>query len=129
VGSIIKFRLTQNGTKRLDIELSGKPNSDEMKIALDELVTKSKGIENGKMLYDVVDFHLPSPGATGIEFSRLPSMFGLMKKFSHAAVLTDKTWIKKVSELEGALIPGLEIKAFDKDQKEEADAWLASLNN
>jgi hypothetical protein len=123
------FRVTQNGKNRLDIELSGKLNSDEMKIALDELVTRSKEIENGKMLYDVIDFHLPSLGAIGIEFSRLPSMFGLMKKFSHAAVLTDKIWIKTVSELEGALIPGLEIKAFDRDQKEEAEAWLGSLND
>jgi hypothetical protein len=53
-------------------------------------------------------------------------MFGLMKKFGRAAILTDKTWLKKVSELEGALIPGLEIKAFDRDQKEEAEAWLSS---
>jgi hypothetical protein len=39
-------------------------------------------------------------------------------------VLTDKTWIKKVSEFEGALFPGLEIKAFDRDQKTEAEEWL-----
>jgi hypothetical protein len=37
----------------------------------------------------------------------LPAMFGLMKKFDRAAVLTDKTWLKKVSEFEGALYPGL----------------------
>jgi hypothetical protein len=36
-----------------------------------------------------------------IEFSRLPAMFGLIKKFDRAAVLTDKTWLKKVSEFEG----------------------------
>lgn len=46
------------------------------------------------MLYDVIDFHLPSLGAIAIEFSRLPSMFGLIKKFRRAAVLTDKNWIK-----------------------------------
>ena len=97
-----------------------------MKIALDELVSKSQNIENGKMLYDVIDFHLPSLGAIGIEFSRLPSMFELIKKFDRAAVLTDKTWLKKVSKLEGALYPGLEIKAFDRDQREEAEAWLFS---
>ena len=51
-------------------------------------------------------------------------MFGLMKKFNRAAVLTDKTWVKKVSEFEGILFPGLEIKAFDIDQKAEAEAWL-----
>ncbi len=120
------FRVTQNGMNRLDIELSGKLNSEEMKIALDELVSKSKNIENGKILYDVIDFHLPSLGAIGIEFSRLPSMFGLMKIFDHAAVLTDKIWLKKVSVFEGALFPCLEIKAFNRDQKEEAEAWLSS---
>ena len=111
---------------RLDIELSGKLDTDEMKIALDELVSKSQNIENGKMLYDVIDFHFPSLGAIAIEFSRLPSMFGLIKKFDRAAVLTDKTWLKKVSEFEGALFPGLEIKAFNRDQKAEAEAWLSS---
>jgi len=120
------FKVTQNGMNRLDIEMSGKLNSEEMQTALDELVSKSKNIENGKMLYDVIDFHLPSLGAIGIEFSRLPSMFGLMKKFNRAVILTDKTWLKKVSEFEGVLYPGLEIKAFNRDQKEEAEAWLSS---
>ena len=119
------FKVIPNGINRLDIELSGKLNTEEMKIALDELVSKSKDIENGKMLYDIIDFHLPSLGAIAVEFSRLPAMFGLMKKFDRAAVLTDKTWLKKVSEFEGALYPGLEIKAFDRDQKEEAEDWLS----
>jgi len=120
------FKVIQNGMNRLDIELSGKLDAEEMKIALDELVSKSKNIENGKMLYEIIDFNLPSIGAIAIEFSRLPSMFGLMKRFNRAAVLTDKTWLKKVSEIEGALFPGLEIKAFDRDQKAEAEAWLSS---
>lgn len=120
------FKVTLNGLNRLDIELSGKLNSEEMTTALDELVDKSKHIENGTMLYDVIEFNLPSLGAIGIEFARLPSMFGLMKKFDRAAVLTDKVWIQKISELEGALIPGLEIKAFTREQREEAEAWLAS---
>ena len=111
---------------RLDIEMSGKLNSEEMKIALDELVSKSKNIENGKILYDVIDFHLPSLGAIGIEFSRLPSMLGLMKKFDRAAVLNDKTWLKKVSEFEGALFPGLEIMAFNREEIAEAVDWLSS---
>ncbi len=35
---------------RLDIELSGKWGTDEMRTALDELVGNSEKIENGKML-------------------------------------------------------------------------------
>ena len=120
------FKVMPNGKNRLDIEMSGKLNAEDMKVALDELVSKSKNIENGKMLYEIIDFHLPSLGAIVIEFSRLPAMFGLMKKFDRAAVLTDKTWLKKVSEFEGALYPGLEIKAFNRDQKAEAEDWLSS---
>lgn len=119
------FKVTRIGTNRLEIEMSGKLNSDGMQIALDELVNKSRDIEKGKMLYDVIDFHLPSLKAIAIEFSRLPSMFGFIKKFDRAAVLCDKNWIKKISEFEGMLIPGLEIKAFNRDQKNEADAWLS----
>jgi hypothetical protein len=120
------FKIMPIGSDRLDIVLSGKLNSEDMKIALDELVSKSLNIEKGKMLYEIIDFQLPSLGAIAIEFSRLPKMLGLMNKFDRAAVLTDKTWLKKVSEFEGALYPGLEIKAFNRNQKAEAEAWLSS---
>ncbi len=96
-----------------------------MQTALDELESMSQGIDNGVMLYDVVEFHLPSLGAIGIEFSRLPSLFGLMRKLRKAAILTDKNWIQKASELEGLLVPGIDIKAFDRDQKKEAESWLS----
>ncbi|MEW8563718.1 MAG: STAS/SEC14 domain-containing protein [Candidatus Thiodiazotropha sp.] len=107
--------------------MSGKLDSAQMRTALKELEEKSKGIDKGKMLYDVIEFHLPSLQAIVIEFSHLPSMFGLIRRFTKAAVLTDKTWIKKVSEFEGALIPGLEIRAFSREQREEAEIWLESL--
>jgi len=120
------LKVILHSANRLDIELSGKLNADDMKIALDELESKSKDIKNGQMLYEIIDFHIPTAAAIGVEFSRLPAMLGLIKKFNRAAVLTDKTWLKKVSEVEGMLYPGLEIKAFNRDQKAEAEAWLSS---
>jgi len=117
--------MEQNGPNRLDIQLSVKLDVEDMKVALDELASKAQNIKNGKMLYEIIDFHLPSLGAIVIELSRLPSMFGLIKKFNRAAVLTDKTWLKKANEFEGALLPSLDIKAFDRDQKAAAEAWLS----
>ena len=119
------FKIIPHGNNRLDVEMSGRLNTESMRIALDEFVSKSKNIENGKMLYEIIDFQIPTLGAIGIEFSRLPAMFGLMRKFDRAAVLTDKMWLKTISEFEGYLFPGLEIKAFRRDQKEEAEAWLS----
>jgi hypothetical protein len=53
-------------------------------------------------------------------------MFGLLRHFDRAAVLTDKTWLRNISEIEGMLFPGLEIKAFNRGQKSIAEAWLSS---
>lgn len=119
------FKITANGANRLDIEMSGQLDADAMTAALDELASKSENIENGRMLYVIVDFQLPTLSAIGIEFSRLPSMFGLIRKFDRAAVVTDEAWLQKASEFEGMLIPGLEIKAFDMDHRAQAEAWLA----
>ena len=112
------------GANRLDLKMSGKLDADAMGKALDAFVSESEGIENGVVLCDVVDYQLPTLGALSVEFSRLPRLFGLLKRFRRAAVLTGKKWIKTVSELEGKLTPGLEIRAFDRDKKTDAEAWL-----
>ena len=120
------FNVTPNGPNRVDIELGGKLDSEEMGVALDELVAKTEGIEHGRMLYRINDFKIPTLGAIVIEFARLPSMIGLITKFDRAAVIADQKWIQTISEIEGALIPGLEIKAFDSDDEAAAEAWLAA---
>jgi hypothetical protein len=78
------------------------------------------------VLYDLTDFHLPTLGEIGVEFSRIPALFELMEKFDRVAVLAVTFWLKKASEFEGALYLGLEVKAFERSQKKEAQAWLAS---
>lgn len=118
------FKVIRVGNNRLDIEMSGSLQGDEMKRALDQLLDLSVEIDQGLMLFDVIDYHLPSIEAIIIEFSRMPELFGWIKRFERAAVLTDKRWLRMVSELEGALMPGLSIKAFDREQRSDAVAWL-----
>jgi hypothetical protein len=74
--------------------MSGKLDKDGMLIALDELVEKSEGISNGKMLCEVVDYHLPSLGAIGIELSRIPEMSGFIKKFSREQKSEAVEWLE-----------------------------------
>ena len=74
------FTVKPNGPNRVDIEFSGKLDSDEMKAALDELVDKTQGVENGRMLYRVGEFKLPtisamvirSAGTAGIDHRLIP---------------------------------------------------------
>lgn len=122
------FKVTPNGENRLDIELNGKVDAEVMTVAMDELISHSEHISHGKMLYTVTDFHWPSLGALGVEFSKLPGLFGLAFKFDRAALLTDEKWIKHLGGFKGMVIPGMEIKSFSLDQKAEAEAWLEQGN-
>jgi len=110
------FQVTRSAGNRIDIEFAGKIDKDDMKAALDELISKAEGIHHGKMLYRIGDFDFPSLGAIGVELSRLPEMFRFIRMFDRAAVIAGKAWIRKISEIEGALVPGLEIRAFNVDQ-------------
>lgn len=118
------FSVTRTDETRLEIEWSGLLDADDMRAFLDELVAKSMAIESGTMLYRIGQFDMPTMGALGVELARLPEMFRLIAKFERAAVLCDENWVRRVSEWEGKLIPGLEIKAFPCDAETEAAAWL-----
>ena len=66
------FKVIKNGINRLDIEMSGKLGSEEMRIALDELASKSHAIENRRLMCKVIDFHIPSHCAIDIELPCCP---------------------------------------------------------
>jgi hypothetical protein len=118
------FQVMRNGENRIDVDFAGKLDSNDMRVALDELSQKSEGIEHGRVLYRVGDFALPTLGAIAVELSRIPQLFRFVRRFDRMAVVAGKEWVRTASEVEGALIPGLQIKAFDLGQEAEAEAWL-----
>lgn len=118
------FHVTRIGDNRIDVDFSGKLDSNEMRFALDELMRKSEGISHGQMLYRIGDFDLPTLGAVGVELSRIPQLFRFIRRFDRCAVVAGKEWVRRASEIEGALIPGLTIKAFDQHEAERAHQWL-----
>jgi hypothetical protein len=122
------YQVKRVGDDRLDIIMSGKLDAEETTQILDTLIEQSKGIENGRMLIDVEDFHLPTLGAFRVEFSRLPELFRFTRQFSRAAVLSAEAWVNALSTAEGKLIPGLVIKSFRRDQRYQAESWLQSNN-
>lgn len=99
------FQVHRESDQLLRVTMSGTLDSEKMAKALDDLIEQSQGMQNGIMLFDVVNYHMPSIGAIEVELARMPAMFRFIKQFSRVAVLTDKSWIKTISELEGLLFP------------------------
>lgn len=117
--------VTRPSPDRLDIDLRGSLDADAMRAGLDEIIALSEGMRNGRMLYRITDFAMPTLGALGVEFQRLPKLFALVARFDRCAVVSDAAWLRRAAEIEGALIPGLKIKSFDLPDAAAAEAWLA----
>lgn len=120
------LKITKPAPNRVDVDLSGRLDADTMASGLDELLHLSQDVNNGVMLYRITSFAFPDLGAIAVEMSRLPKMFGLLGRFDRCAVLSDAAWIRTAAEVEGALFPGIDIKAFELDDEEAAEAWLAA---
>ena len=118
--------VTKPSANRVDIELDGAVDTETMRAALDDLIAKSEDVKNGRMLYTITEFAMPSLGAIGVEFQLLPKLFGLLGKFDRCAVLSDAGWLRTAAEIEGAVFPGIDIKSFELDQRDAAEAWLAA---
>ena len=118
-------RINRLSPVRLDIELQGRLDADAMRALIEALLRESKGIEHGRMLCRVCDFELPSLGALGVELSHMPELFAMIGRFDRVAVLADDAWIRRLGQIENAMIPGIEIKVFAGDAAADAEAWLA----
>ncbi len=118
------LNVSKPSANRVDIELSGALDAEAMRSALDHLIEKSEGITHGKMLYKVLDFEMPTLGAMAVELHRMPKLFTLIGRFEKCAVLSDTAWIRTAAEIEGAVIPSLEIKSFALADTKVAEAWL-----
>lgn len=118
------LKVSKPTADRLDIELAGLLNAESMDKALTSLIEQSQDITDGKMLYTISDFEMPTLGALAVELQHMPKLFGLLGKFRKCAVLSDAGWIRTFAELEGAVIPNLEIKSFTLASRQAAEKWL-----
>ena len=118
------LKIEKKGANRVDIDLTGKIDEEEMERGLDALIAKSEGVTEGRMLYTITDFAMPTLAALGVEMGKMPALFGLLGKYDKCAVVTDIGWLRNAATFEGWLIPGFEIKTFAMAEKDAAEAWL-----
>ena len=113
------------GPNRIDLTLDGKLDDAQMMAGLEALVTCLDGVENGVMMYRIRNFTMPSFGALTAEIMNLPAIWRMLGRIDRCAVVSDIAWIRLAAEIEGAVIPGLTVKAFTPSEEDRAEAWLA----
>lgn len=117
--------ITKPSENRLNITLSGGVGAEAMRDGLDTLIDAASNMTNGRILYRISDFEMPSLGALAVELMQMPKLVGLIGRFEKCAVMSDAAWIRTAAEVEGAVIPSLDIRSFPLAATEAAEDWLA----
>ncbi len=117
--------VSKPSTDRLNIDVTGVLDADAMGGALDDFIAQAKGITHGQILFRIIDFELPTLGGLMAELQRMPRLLSTIRQFDRCAVLSDIDWLRRAAELEGMVIPTVEIRSFALADIDAAEIWLA----
>ncbi|MGM8897002.1 MULTISPECIES: SpoIIAA family protein [unclassified Psychrobacter] len=127
------YLLTKHSNNHIELTINGKIHSDDMNRLLDEWVQATVSmvqadpnteLQNATLLYRIDSFAMPSFSAVMDEMRRMPELWATMKYFGKMAVISEQQWLQKVAEIEGWMIPNLDIKGFNPDEESAAKVWL-----
>jgi hypothetical protein len=107
------------------VEIGERIDSEAMRAGLELLFRATRGRRDAPMLYRIRNLEMPTAGALMVELGQIPQLFGLIRTLGKIAVLADRDWLRRAAEIEGGLIPGLTIRAFEPGDEAAARAWLS----
>ncbi|MGI9553913.1 MAG: STAS/SEC14 domain-containing protein [Thermodesulfobacteriota bacterium] len=108
--------------KVLGIIMKGKIDSDDIEQVSEIVESKLEKFDKLSIYVEVESF-----GGISVEafFKDLKLGIRNFGKFDKKAVVTDKTWMKKLGEVSDKLFSSIEIKCFSFDEKEDAVRWVS----
>jgi hypothetical protein len=109
--------------KILEITISGKITRDELTKVINDFRSPFENWDEIRILKRVDSFSGIELMALIDDFKFLFSNLDNMKKIKKAALVTDKEWIEKISEVMISVLP-YESKIFENEDIEDARAWL-----
>lgn len=76
-------------------------------------------------LYAEVAIDGMSPGALWKDLTYGLGKLGELHRFPRAAIVTDRGWVRWITQAESALLPGVEMRAFPEADRNAALSWIA----
>jgi hypothetical protein len=81
--------------------------------------------------HDKVHIFVETQGINGLELSSLPHyfsrampLFGKLRSFGRVAVVADQAWIRVGTQIESAMLPFIEYRTYEPDERDGALAWV-----
>lgn len=108
------------------LKISGAINGQDLDAIMDRLDATMER-------HDKVHMFVETQGISSLELASLPHyfgrampLFGKLKRFGRVAVVSDQAWIRVGTRIESALLPFIDYRVFEPNERDEALAWVTT---
>ncbi len=106
------------------MKVSGEVSKEEMTQSLNWFETVANANDNINICVDMAKDDFDGLGELRQEFVRVGQVLRTVPDADKCAVVTDSQFLRNSAKVEGAVIPGLEIRTFAADESSPAETWL-----
>lgn len=105
----------------LALHIDGKMSSEDFEQVL-------SAVDDKLARHDTLRIYAEMHALTGVSpealFEDLKFAVKHWQRFDREAIVTDQTWLQKLTSAAGRLMPGIEVRAFGFNEREAATDWI-----
>lgn len=116
--------ITPISPRAIEIVASGHFDRDDTRTALNRMTAILDDMPNLDILVDVQGSPSIALSAVTEELRHLPLVLRMIRQIERVAIVADAPWVRTVSRIEGALIPGVHYEAYARADAAHAREWL-----
>jgi len=110
--------------KIVHMSITGNIKPESMTQGLDWIHELDAEDDDFNLRIDMAQGEFDDLAAISAEFKRVATVLRHSKSAKKCALMTDSMFLRNSAKVEGAVIPGLEVRTFDLDEATPAERWL-----
>ncbi len=110
--------------KIVHMSITGNIKPESMTQGLDWIHELDAEDDDFNLRIDMAQGEFDDLAAISAEFKRVATVLRHSKSAKKCALMTDSMFLRNSAKVEGAVIPGLEVRTFDLDEETPAERWL-----
>ncbi len=118
--------LPSPGPDVVAFRVSGKVTKEDVELAWASLDAALDEAETIGLYAEVVGLDGFTLAGLVEDLARGIKALGEWGRFARYAVVSDKAWLRTLADLEGKLLPGIEIRTYTPEEAPAAVAWLTA---
>lgn len=124
VAPLAMLTITTLSPRAIEIVAQGRFTDADVRPALARLEAILDEMPHVDILADVRGSPSIALSAIAEEMRHLPLVLRMIRQTDRVAIVADEAWVRVLSRIESALIPGLHYEIYNREQAAHARAWL-----